>query len=122
MAVPWQTDTANCGAAYPGTTAKQPAGDLPTVWPAIVPNRVLTQQVYQKIMAARTSADRLAAFSKREPWVRAMPPEGPSPGTNGPRNAAFVHRWPQLGFVVERPGLHDPALPARFSVETETEL
>lgn len=120
MAVPWQTDTANCGAAYPGTTDHQPVGDLPTFWPAIMPNRVLTEKVYRTILTVRSTADRMAAFSRREQWVRAMPPEGPSPGTNASRNAAFVHRWPQLGFVVERPGPSDPALPPSFYVETET--
>jgi len=120
MAVPWQTDTANCGAAYPGTTDHQPAGDLPTFWPAIMPNRVLTEKVYRTILTVRSTADRMAAFSRREQWVRAMPPQGPSPGTNASRNAAFVHRWPQLGFVVERPGPRDPALPPSFYVETET--
>jgi hypothetical protein len=120
LAVPWQTDTANCGSAYPGTTASQPRGDLPTFWPAIVPNHVLTEQVYQQIVKARSTKDRLAAFEKRTSWVRHMPPEGVNPGANPSRNAAFVAGWSRLGVVVERPGPRDPALPSTFYVETES--
>lgn len=124
MAVPWQTDTANCGSAYPGTTGNQPPGThgLPTFWPAVVPNQVLTEQVYGKIMASHTTSGRLSAFHKRASWVRNMPPEGTSPGSNPTRNGAFVAQWPRLGFVVERLGPHDPALPSTVFVETESEF
>lgn len=120
LAVPWQTDTANCGSAYPGTTESQPSGDLPTFWPALAPNHVLTEQLYRQIMKARSTADRLAAFEKRASWVRHMPSQGVNPGANPMRNARFVEWWPRLGFVAERPGPGDPALPSTFYVETES--
>jgi hypothetical protein len=51
MACPWQTDTSSCGSAYPNaTTAPSPLPDLPTFWPAAVPNKVLTQQAYLTLM------------------------------------------------------------------------
>lgn len=120
LAVPWQTDTANCGSAYPGTTESQPKGDLPTFWPAIVPNHVLTEQAYQQIVKARSTKDRLTAFETRASWVRHMPSEGVNPGANPSRNAAFVAEWARLGIVVERPGPRDPALPSTLYVETES--
>ncbi|GAC1445207.1 MAG: LodA/GoxA family CTQ-dependent oxidase [Chloroflexota bacterium] len=120
MAVPWQTDTANCGAAYPGTKDSQPAGDLPTFWPAVVPNRVLTEKVYGQILKSHATKDRLVAFKKRASWVRNLPPEGNNPGENPTRNRAFVDSWTRLGFIVARPGPRDPALPSIFYIETES--
>ncbi|GAC1520985.1 MAG: LodA/GoxA family CTQ-dependent oxidase [Chloroflexota bacterium] len=121
MAVPWQTDTANCGAGYRGTTSSQPAGDLPTFWPAVVPNRVLTERVYEQIVKKeRSTSARQASFRQRASWARHLPPEGLNPGENAPRNRAFVASWPRLGIVVERPGPADPSLPGVMYVETES--
>lgn len=51
MACPWQTDTSSCGSAYPNaTTVPSPLPDLPTFWPAAVPNKVLTQRAYLTLM------------------------------------------------------------------------
>jgi hypothetical protein len=81
---------------------------------------VLTEQVYEKIMASHSTSGRLSALHKRASWVRNMPPEGTNPGANPTRNGAFVAQWPRLGFVVERPGPRDPALPSTLFVETES--
>src|SRR3954462_5837492 len=59
MAVPWQTDTASCRSGY------VPAYDpyVPTFWPARVPNQVLSEANYKKVMNEDVPLDeRLAAF------------------------------------------------------------
>lgn len=121
MAVPWQTDTANCGAGYPGTTASQPAGDLPTFWPALVPNHVLTERLYEQVLQyGHTLSKRRSAFQTRPAWARHLPSEGIDPGENAHRNAAFTRSWHRFGFVVQRPGPGDAAFPRVMYVETES--
>jgi len=119
MAVPWQTDTASCGSAYPNSTqTPSPLPDLPTFWPAAVPNRVLTQQAYRRILDGGLSpAARRAAFDQRVPWARHLAP------TYDARLAQFVADWPRMGIVERQPGpAHDPAYPAEMRVERENEF
>jgi hypothetical protein len=116
MAVPWQTDTANCGSAYPGSTVQpSPLPDLPTFWPAVVPNSVLTQSAYTRIMdTGLSSAERQAAFASRLPWARHLSPNYLD------RNAQAITAWYQLGFITPAPAPADLALPTRLYVETES--
>jgi hypothetical protein len=116
MAVPWQTDTANCGSAYPqSTTQPPPLPDLPTFWPAVVPNRVLTQQAYQRIMTGGLNPDELRqAFATRAPWARRLSSDYAS------RNHQIIADWYRLGFIVEKPGPASGDLPSTMHVETET--
>jgi hypothetical protein len=116
MAVPWQTDAANCGSAYPHSTIQpSPLPDLPTFWPAAAPNRILTEQAYQKILdTGLDPATRHAAFEKRVRWARALP------AAYLTRNKKMVTAWPRLGFITPRPGPGDPAYPAQMYVETES--
>jgi hypothetical protein len=66
MAVPWQTDTASCQSGY----VKSYDPNLPTFWPARVPNQVMTREKYAVVMNPEASrADRLAAFAVRSSWL-----------------------------------------------------
>lgn len=119
MAVPWQTDTASCGAAYTGYTLQPyPLPNLPTFWPARVPNKVLTQQAYQRIMDGKLApADRHAAFQTRERWYRHLDQDWVT------RMNQFVADWPRVGIVTRQPGpSHDPTLPSEMHVENGSEF
>jgi hypothetical protein len=66
MAVPWQTDTASCRSGY----LKSYDPNLPTFWPARVPNQVLTKTDYEIVMdEERSLAERLTAFARRVSWL-----------------------------------------------------
>lgn len=70
MAVPWQADTASCRSGY------EPEYDpyLPTFWPARVPNQVLSEEAYQRVVdVERGPEERAAAFRRREDWYRVLP-------------------------------------------------
>lgn len=116
MAVPWQTDAANCGSAYPHSTVQPyPLPDLPSFWPAAVPNRVLTEQAYQRILdSGLDPAARRAAFQQRLSWARHLP------AAYLTRNKKMITAWTRLGFIVPQPGSGDPALPPQLYVETES--
>ena len=69
MAVPWQTDTASCRSGY--LSSYDPY--VPTFWPARVPNNVLTEENYAKVMDEELPlAERLAAFATRTLWIRPL--------------------------------------------------
>ena len=71
MAIPWQTDTASCRSGY--TSKYDPY--VPTFWPARVPNNVLTEENYQKVMdEGLPLGERLAAFATRANWTRMLGP------------------------------------------------
>jgi hypothetical protein len=116
MAVPWQTDAANCGSAYPNSTV-QPLRlpDLPTFWPAIVPNKILTEQAYQRVLdAALAPSERQAAFVERRAWGRHLSSEYQT------RNDQFITDWYRPGFITQQLGSADSAFPGEFHVETES--
>ncbi|MBQ4860707.1 LodA/GoxA family CTQ-dependent oxidase [Pseudoalteromonas sp. MMG013] len=70
MAIPWQTDTASCRDGY--NTALDPY--LPTFWPARVPNNMLNQENYNKVINESLPIDeRQAAFNEREFWLDDLP-------------------------------------------------
>ena len=70
MAIPWQTDTASCRDGY--NEALDPY--LPTFWPARVPNNMLNQKNYQKVIDERLPlSTRQMAFNEREFWLDDLP-------------------------------------------------
>lgn len=113
LAVPWQTDTANCRFAFDRSEGLY----LPAFWPARVPNHVLARENYDVVM--RPSAplvERLAAFQERGQWLRQNPQsvEDTIEFMN-----QFIRDWPRQGIVTERPGPGDAHFPDRFWVQEE---
>lgn len=120
MAIPWQTDTASCRSGY------EPQYDpyLPTFWPARVPNQVLSDENYRKVMNRKLSREqRLAAFNDRSDWDRTL-------GVGYEQQLqTMVDHFDRQGIVEVRPGIPgDPDFPAVMQVEdrggkdmTETE-
>lgn len=120
MAIPWQTDTASCRSGY------DPQYDpyLPTFWPARVPNQVLSDENYRKVMNKKLSREqRLAAFNDRADWDRTL-------GVGYEQQLqTMVDHFDRQGIVEVRPGIpDDPDFPAVMQVEdrggkdmTETE-
>jgi hypothetical protein len=127
MACPWQTDTSSCLSAY------RPYGGeyLPTFWPARVPNDVLTEAQYERIMGGGvTISAKQQAFdaTRRERWLRGIVYQN---GTGFPAmrivkplpTAVFVDQWPNVGILVRRPGPGMPDLfPDEFWVESGRSL
>jgi hypothetical protein len=111
MALPWQGDTAFCRSGY------DPQFDpyVPTFWAARVPNQVLTEEDYEKVIdTSLPRATRIAAFNNREKWLRAV---------DGPVIADVMMRmiaeFGALGIVAARPGVkNDPDFPETIFVET----
>jgi hypothetical protein len=114
MAVPWQTDTANCRAGY------DPDFDpyLPTFWPARVPNHVLAAKEYRKVMDLNLSLEeRLAAFSTRSTWLRGLK------GAYVQQMNRMIPDFARLGVVERREGPPDEsAFPPVMYVESPPEL
>jgi hypothetical protein len=120
MAIPWQTDTASCRSGY------DPQYDpyLPTFWPARVPNQVLSDENYRKVMNKKLSREhRLAAFNDRADWDRTL-------GVGYEQQLqTMVDHFDRQGIVEVRPGIpDDPDFPPVMQVEdrggkdmTETE-
>jgi hypothetical protein len=113
MALPWQTDSASCGARLVDPY-------LPSWWPARVPNHILTSQSYDRIMnPALSSSQRLNSFKTRENWLRHLK----LPWQERIRD--MISKWSLVGIIVRRPGPQDdgaPALPGQLFVESETNL
>lgn len=111
MALPWQGDTAFCRSGY------NPDFDpyLPTFWAARVPNQVLTAADYDIVMdTARPRAERLAAYHRRENWLRAI-----DNADTAQVMLRMVAHFGQLGIVEARPGIaDDPDFPDVIHVET----
>jgi hypothetical protein len=110
MAVPWQTDTASCRSGY--TRTYDPY--VPTFWPARVPNNVLTEENYRKVMNEKLPlGERLAAFATRSLWIR---PLGKGSYTDQINN--MVDHFGKLGVVEVRKGPRDREnFPAEIEVE-----
>ncbi|RKG77386.1 hypothetical protein D7W79_15375 [Corallococcus exercitus] len=121
MATPWQTDTSSCLSAY------VPYVDdyLPTFWPARVPNDVLSEEQYQKVMDPKTPAnekERVLAFDQRVKWLRGIryPMKPTYPPQIYPSKEAinkFVREWAQVGIIEALPG-PGGHLPGEMWVET----
>lgn len=112
MALPWQGDTAFCRSGY------EPEYDpyLPTFWPARVPNQVLTQQDYEKVMdTSLPREERIIAFNNRPNWLRALK------GSVAEEMKQMVAHFGAMGIVEARPGIKgDPDFPETIYVETLT--
>jgi hypothetical protein len=109
MAIPWQTDTASCRSGYDA----QYDPYLPTFWPARVPNQVLSEEDYQKVMdKILTREQRLAAFNQRSDWDRTL-------GVGYDNQLAnMIDGFPNMGIVEVRAGvLNDPDFPPVMQVE-----
>lgn len=109
MAIPWQTDTASCRSGY------DPQYDpyLPTFWPARVPNQVLSEENYRKVMNTKLPrAERVAAFNARADWDRTL-------GVGYEHQLeTMVEHFDQQGIVEVRPGVaDDPDFPPVMQVE-----
>ncbi|HEX6037323.1 LodA/GoxA family CTQ-dependent oxidase [Longimicrobium sp.] len=113
MGLPWQEDTAFCRSGY------EPSYDpsLPTFWPARVPNQVLTQADYERVMDTRLSREeRQAAFNRRELWTRLLGKDSVTPPQVQMMN--MVKRFGDMGVVEVRPGVKDdPDFPSTMMVE-----
>ncbi len=125
MAVPWQSDTASCLSAYPGTAFLRDY--IPTFWPARVPNDVMTAENYDILLDPnRSQLEKEAAFSlnARRKWLRGIAYTNvdtarPGLARNTQAINSFVKVWDQVAIVTQR-SLPDPtgALPATVWVET----
>ncbi|MBB3139809.1 LodA/GoxA family CTQ-dependent oxidase [Halomonas organivorans] len=109
MAIPWQTDTASCRSGY--DAAYDPY--LPTFWPARVPNQVLSEQNYRRVMDdSLPREERLAAYHQRADWDRTL---GVGKKT---QLANMVAHFDDMGIVEVRPGpTDDPDFPSHMQVE-----
>jgi hypothetical protein len=111
MAIPWQGDTAFCRSGY------DPQFDpyLPTFWAARVPNQVLTEEDYNKVIdTSLPRAERLAAFAHRPNWLRAIK-NHQAPDVM----MLMIQQFGQLGIVEPRTGVKDdPDFPEIIYVET----
>lgn len=118
MGLPWQADTAFCRSGYDRKY------DLyaPTFWPATVPNHVLTPEIYEEILAAKTPEERFAAFLQRFGWDRPLAPVPPI--TNRNENTAYqmqrmVDIFGSMGNLEVLPGPKgDPRIPEELMVAT----
>ncbi len=113
MALPWQGDTAFCRSGY----EHQYDPYLPTFWPARVPNQVLSQEDYDRVMNESLPLDqRIAAFNNRLQWLRSL--TGDPPG----QMLQMVAGFGAMGIVVARPGVaNHPDLPPVMLVESVPE-
>lgn len=79
MAVPWQTDTASCRSGYEKTYDPY----LPTFWPARVPNQVMTEREYERVVDTKlTDQQRSEAFAYRTDWLKPLIPPEEIPSAN----------------------------------------
>lgn len=110
MAIPWQADTVFCRSGY------EPDYDpyLPAYWPARVPNHVLSEEDYEVVMDLTLSREeRLAAFKRREHWVRSIR------GSATSQIMQMIDDFGRMGVIEARPGIKDdPAFPQVMLVET----
>ena len=109
MAVPWQTDTASCRSGY----LKSYDPNLPTFWPARVPNQVLTDTDYKVVIdEERPLAERLAAFARRASWLQ---PLGTKSYTDQINN--MIAHFGRMGIVEPRDGPKSGPFPAVMEVQ-----
>ena len=113
MAVPWQTDTASCRAAYSAGYGPTYDPYLPTFWPARVPNHVLSEPDYETAVNTKLPrAERVAAFNRRASWFQTLGSQGYLSQIN-----YMVDHFDQMGLVSTLPGVKDdPAIPPEIQV------
>lgn len=111
MAIPWQTDTASCRDGY--NTDYDPY--LPTFWPARVPNNILNQENYAKVVDERLPLpERQTAFNEREFWLNDLP-IGPSTDYEAQINS-MVDGFGELTVVLPRTQPGVPGFPTTMQV------
>ncbi|HEY6187833.1 MAG TPA: LodA/GoxA family CTQ-dependent oxidase [Pyrinomonadaceae bacterium] len=112
MGVPWQTDEASCLSGYEVGTYLS----LPSFWAARVPNQVLSERSYERVMdTGLQPQQRLKHFYYRLDWLRFF---GPDYETRINDN---VQKWDKLGIIARHEGPADHSqygLPASLWVET----
>ena len=112
MGVPWQTDEASCLSGYDMGTYLP----LPSFWAARVPNQVLSERSYSRLMDVNLPlAQRMKHFYYRLDWLRYF---GPSYQTRINDNVA---KWHKLGIVTHHDGPTDhgeEGIPGGLWVET----
>jgi hypothetical protein len=109
MAVPWQTDTASCRSGY----LKSYDPNLPTFWPARVPNQVLASSDYKIVIdEQRPLAERLAAFARRASWLQ---PLGSKSYTDQINN--MIANFDRMGVVEPRDGPKSGPFPPLMEVQ-----
>lgn len=113
MALPWQADTAGCRSGY--DLSFDP--NLPTFWPARVPNHVLPVENYDRVMDAKLSdEERIEAFYGRRSWYYPLAKYGTG-GIKLMEN--MVVHFAEMGVVERREGPGDlPGIPTVLFVET----
>ena len=109
LAVPWQADHASCLSAYAGRFGKF----VPTLWPARVPNDVITESDYDRVVNRKADEPtRAKAFMTRTRW---------QDYTNGVKFGEHVKEIADnpatLGLVVARAGLRTGDIPETIYVE-----
>lgn len=113
MGVPWQTDEASCASGY----NPHYYVSLPSFWAPRVPNQVLSEQSYQRLIDDNLDmAQRLKHFDYRQDWYRDIQGSGYLD-----RIANMVTDWWMLGLVEPRrvpDRTGEGALPDIVHVET----
>ena len=101
MAVPWQADSASCRSGYYAGYGPRYDPYVPSFWPARVPNQVLTEAAYRRVMNAKLPLDeRIAAFNERRPWTRTLG----HADLHG-QVARMMDNFHKMGIVEHRPGV-----------------
>ena len=118
MVLPWQADTASCGAGY----EPQVNPFFPTFWPARVPNQVLPQLHYQQAIDPEISeTQKLKQFSLRLDWLRDLlylTQTGPIEKIN-----QFLADWSKVGIITRQEVPEgNSLLPPVVHVEMQNEL
>jgi len=119
MAVPWQADTASCRSNYTSRSwPKSFTPNLPTFWPARVPNQVLTFEQYEAALNPDLCPEeRVQAFNSRASWFRRI-------DRDSKNYVDWINRmvtdFGEMGVVELRPGTSDlPDLPPLMRVESK---
>lgn len=110
--VPWQTDEASCLAGYDPSAYLS----LPSFWAARVPNTVLSEKAYQRVLDTKQPiAQRAKHLAYRQFWLRDID------GSSNERRGHMVSEWDKMGIITQQPPPADyrqTGLPERFWVET----
>jgi hypothetical protein len=114
MGVPWQTDEASCNSE--AEYAPSLYLSMPTFWGARVPDQVLSEDAWGRVLSDAPAMQRLKHLFFREDWLRDIRGRGYQDRIN-----RMVARWWRLGMVTSRPvdtGLLRLGLPPFAFVET----
>lgn len=102
MAIPWHCDTASCRDGY------EPDYDpyIPTFWPARVPNNVLSEDMYDKVVDNNLSMqERQQSFAYRKAWLDDLPIEGATTYTK--QINSMIANFADLSIVQQRKSIDE---------------